>query len=897
MKSDILGGSTSIRKEITMLKKWLLVLLLAAMSLIGSAQTASHHDKEKQVAKSTIQKKSEEKSDKDKKEEKEDEEKEEEEDKVEAYSSLIKNAKVTRCGVMDLHIVEGQVYLELPLELLGREMLIGSTVTQTSDNGHSIVGSKPKDPLHVTFTLENERVQMRRVSTTYLTDDEGVAEALKTGMSPAILSNMKVEAYNPDSTKVVIDVTDFFVSDNELMTPFDTAGLYASMKLNKNFRRDLSYVKDIKAFEDNVSISSVLSYNYGLSNRNGFTLAKDVPFTIEMTRSIIVLPEETYRPRLADYRIGVFFSTRKFISSDPNKENRKFFVNRWDVQPKDSVAYLRGEKVEPIKPIVFYVDNTFPEWWKPYIKEGITQWNELFEEIGFKNVVQVRDFPTDDPTFDPDNLKYSCVRYAPISIQNAMGPSWMDPRTGEIIAASVYVYHDVIKLLGNWLFTQTAQADPSVRSYDIPREKLGDALRYVISHEVGHCLGLMHNMSASSTVPVDSLRSPSYTSKYGTTPSIMDYARFNYVAQPGDMERGVKLTPPRFGVYDKFTIEWTYKPIFEAQTLEEEAEITSKMITDAVAKNPVFRYGKQQFGGTVDPRAQSEDLGDNAVQATKYGIKNLKYILGNMHLWLADTDEDYRKVTDLYNSILRQYMLYISHVAGNVGGIYMNEVKSDDKMPRYAPVPRERQIEAMRYLFEMCDDLAWLDDAPIRKRMSITGSVSNSLRDMIFYQMVNSLIMVSKYEYLGDDPFTFEEGMNLLYDFVWNSKSSRNLTKEQMSLHEKYLDVMLQLGGLNKGGSGGSRALVDNFTYDSLLKEIGIEPAMAFPLQIESDNRPVSGFEWIPDNRFLTTSFTPAHIYGYLVKLKKHVARKKVFSSGDAKIHYKLLYDTLEKAL
>ncbi|MBR8703401.1 zinc-dependent metalloprotease [Porphyromonas levii] len=886
-----------------MVKKWFVALLFVAISVAGSAQTASHYDTMKQFTKSANKKKSEKKTDADKKEEgekdKDNEEEEKEEDnKVEAYSNLIKKAKVTRRGVMDLHIIEGQVYLELPLDLLGREMLIGSTVTRTSDNGHSIVGSKPKDPLHVTFTLENDRVQMRRMSSLYLTDDQDVAEALKTGMSPAILSNMKVKAYNPDSTKVVIDVTDFFVSDNDLMTPFDTGGgLYSSLRLNKSFRRDLSYVKGIKAFEDNVSISSVLSYNSGLSTRKGITLTKDVPFTIEMTRSIIVLPEKTYRPRLADYRIGVFFSGREFISSDPNNGNRKFFVNRWDIQPKDSVAYLRGEKVEPVKPIVFYIDNTFPEWWKPYVKEGITQWNELFEEIGFKNVVQVRDFPTDDPTFDPDNLKYSCVRYAPISIQNAMGPSWMDPRSGEIIAASVYVYHDVIKLLGSWLFTQTSQADPSVRSYDIPREKLGDALRYVISHEVGHCLGLMHNMSASSTIPVDSLRSPSYTSKYGTTTSIMDYARFNYVAQPGDMERGVKLTPPRFGVYDKFAIEWTYKPIFEAKTPEEEAIITSKIITDAVAQNPMFRYGKQQFGGTVDPRAQSEDLGDNAVQATKYGIKNLKYILGNMHLWLADNDEDYRKVTNLYNSILRQYTLYISHVAGNIGGCYMNEVKSDDKMPKYAPISRAHQREAMRYLFEMCDDLAWLDEAPIRKRMSITGSVSNSFRNMIFFQMINSLIMTSKYEYLGDDPFTFEEGMGLLYDYVWNSKSGRNLTEGHMSLQEQYLNVMLQLGGLNKGGAGGSKALVDNSTYDTLLKNIGVEPAMASSFQFELENRPVSGFEWLPDNRFLTSSITPAHIYGYLVKLKKHLAQKKFFSSGNAKIHYKLLYDTLDKAL
>ena len=225
----------------------------------------------------------------------------------------------------------------------------------------------------------------------------------------------------------------------------------------------------------------------------------------------------------------------------------------------------------------FYIDNTFPEKWKPYLREGVTQWNELFEQIGFKDVVAAKDFPTDDPEFDPDNIKYSCVRYAPSSIENAMGPSWVDPRSGEILNASVYLYHNVIKLISNWLFVQTAQADKDVRTVNIPDEMVGDALRYVLSHEIGHCLGFMHNMGASSTFPVDSLRSPEFTQKYGTTPSIMDYARFNYVAQPGDKERGVKLTPPRFGEYDKYLIKWTYTPVFNVNSAEEEAIITGKM--------------------------------------------------------------------------------------------------------------------------------------------------------------------------------------------------------------------------------------------------------------------------------------------------------------------------------
>lgn len=878
-----------------MLKKSLLLLTLGLVCTLGIAQSPlGKEGKNLRTYQSDKKEAGEKEGDEEQKDDK-DENKEEKEEQ--GYDKLIKKAKKTRRGVIDLHLIDGKVYLEIPINLMGREMLIGSTVTQTSDNGHGIVGSKPQDPLHVTFSMENEKVQMRSVSTLYLPDGDTMAEALKTSMSPAILLNMKIEAYNPDSTKVVVDMTDFFVSDNDLMSPFDNAGLYSAFKLNKSLKRDMSYIKDIKAFEDNVSISSVLSYTYGLSTRKGNTVVKDAPFTTEMTRSIILLPEKMYQPRFADYRIGLFFTSRFLLSSDPNQEGRRYFVNRWDIQPKDSTAYRRGELVEPVKPIVFYIDNTFPEWWKPYIKEGITQWNEVFEEIGFKNVVQVKDFPLNDPSFDPDNLKYSCVRYAPISIQNAMGPSWMDPRTGEIITASVYIYHDVIKLLGDWLFVQTAQADPGVRGYDIPKEKLGDALRYVISHEVGHCLGLMHNMGASHTIPVDSLRSPSFTQKYGTTHSIMDYARFNYVAQPGDMERGVKLTPPRFGKYDKYALSWAYKPILDAKTPEEDAVISSKIISEAIARDTTFRYGKQQFGGIVDPRAQSEDLGNDAIRATKYGIKNLKYILANMHTWMDDRDDDYKKISERYNGILRQYMLYLTHVSGNIGGSYMNEVKSGDTMPRYAPLSRAKQKEALKYLFEMYDDVDWLDSAKVRERMSLTGSVANSFRSMIFLHIMNSLLMVSSYEYLGDDPFTFEEQMDMLYDFVWNSKYDKKLTDVRYKLQEQYVDIMLRLGQFGGGQSGNRRALISSEADDKLLKDAGVIPTISCSCAHGASHREVSGFEWIPDNRYLTSSITPAHIYGYLIKAKKHLAFKKSFSSGEAKAHYTLLYKTLENAL
>jgi hypothetical protein len=347
------------------------------------------------------------------------------------------------------------------------------------------------------------------------------------------------------------------------------------------------------------------------------------------------------------------------------------------VEPKDVEAYKRGELVEPVKPIVFYLDTNLPEAWKPYAREGIEQWNDAFEKIGFKNVVQVRDFPTkeEDPEFDPDNLKYSCIRYAPIAFQNAMGPSWDDPRTGEIITASVMVYHDIVKLLNRWRFLQTAAADPNVRTMNIPDSIMGSAMRYVLSHEVGHCLGFMHNMCSSSAIPVDSLRSPSFTQKYGTTYSIMDYARFNHVAQPGDYERGVQMMPPRMGLYDEYAVKWLYTYLPDAKTPEEEQPWLDNLVRSH-AGDPIYRYGKQQIFNTLDPTSLSEDLGDDHVRASEYGIKNLKYIMKHLNEWYGEDDNDLTARETMYKYLLNQYLTYINHVYNVKGGMIMNERKA-----------------------------------------------------------------------------------------------------------------------------------------------------------------------------------------------------------------------------
>ena len=353
-----------------------------------------------------------------------------------------------------------------------------------------------------------------------LPDHAEIGRALATSNIGAIYRLFKIETFTPDSSAVVVDATNLFVSDDERLSPFDKYSqhtLSGRLKRKESFEKEKSYVTGIKSFSDNVSVSSSLNYRVTISERG----LRDLPVTIAATRSILLLDSLPVSPRITDSRIAVFPTGKMLYSPTTQGARPIWYANRWRLEPSDTEAYRRGELVDPVKPIVFYIDRNFPRTWLPYVIEGVNQWSELFEQIGFRNAVQARLFPEDDPEFDPDNLKYSCVRYAPVTIQNAMGPSWTDPRSGEIVSASVYLYHDVIELINNWLFIQTSPADPRVRQKQIPQEIIGDALRYVLSHEIGHCLGFMHNMGASSVIPVDSLRSPSFTRETGTTPSII----------------------------------------------------------------------------------------------------------------------------------------------------------------------------------------------------------------------------------------------------------------------------------------------------------------------------------------------------------------------------------------
>ena len=838
--------------------------------------------------------------------------------KTSEYEKLFKEKHETADGMIRLHKVKGKLYLEFPVALLGRDMLLGSTVSEISDNGDAVIGSKPTDPLWIQFTRTGDKVQVRKLVRDNVTDaaSPNIARSLANNNIGAIIKSYDIAAWSPDSCAVVFNATDLFLSDNKALTPFDPYGenlYYGRVTRSASYQSDKSFLGEIRAFEDNVVIRSHLSYTYTLK-AGSKEIASDVPFTAVMTRSLVLLPETPYEPRFVDSRMSVFPTGKILFSEREQQAKLLCYANRWRVEPSDEAAYRRGELVRPKKPIVFYIDPDFPESWRKPIFEAVEQWNEPFERIGFKQAVEAREFPKDDPEFDPDNIKYSCIRYAPIGISNAMGPSWVDPRSGEIVNASVYVFHDIVKLVNNWRFIQTAQADKSVRSVNLPREVMDDALRYVVTHEVGHCLGFMHNMSASAVIPVDSLRSPSFTQKYGTTTSIMDYARFNYVAQPGDMERGVRMTPPRFGVYDYYAVKWLYTPVFDAASPEEVYKITSRWITEAAA-DPVLRYGKQQ-GAVLDPRSQTEDLGDDAVKASEYGIRNLRYILANLNDWVKDEDRDYSYRTDIYKGIVSQYIRYIGHVFANVGGIYLNEKHVGDPVDAYKSVPKERQRAAVLFLLGQLADLDWMDDEGLMRNIQFMGSPKAYMQIAIIRAVVMSAVKVENSAQLSDDPYTVEACMKDIYDFVWKpTVQGKNPTEEQMMIQREYLLTICKAAGLKYAGTGA----VPKAFAGGPDEEIGFDPyAIAVPeclrgYQSMTDNLcycgsehvhshagadpgPVSGYN-PPRILYVVKQSLEAENYANLLRVQRLLKSRVNSGSQKTRMHYALMLHNIEKTL
>ena len=654
---------------------------------------------------------------------------------------ITKEATVAR-GFFNTYFNEktGKLYFEIPDSVMGRMYLLSSRITSTSDGQDYVAGQVNARPFLIRFSTDGRNVYMHQVQTLNTVGaDDAIAPSFARNNIDPVMKGFKVAARDKQST--FIDVTTFFGGNEKSISPIQDAGVLGKLlgtdsKLKGSFQSEASGISFAKSFERNIEIESLLTFQ--------LTGAVQKPYSVTVRRSLVVLPDSPMPMRFQDNRVGYFYTDKSIFSSDADRITDRTYIHRWRLEPKaeDSDRYFRGELVEPHQPIVFYVDSAFPEKWRQTIKDGIEVWNRAFERAGFKHAIKALDYPKDDPQFDPDNMNYNCFRYVTTSTANAMGPSYVDPRTGEILAADVIWYHNIVSLLHNWRFIQTGVVDKRVRTLKFDDDLMCESVKYAASHEVGHCLGLMHNMGASYSFPVEKLRDPQFTQQYGTTPSIMDYARNNYVAQPGDLERGVKLTPPEIGVYDLYAIDWGYRLIKEAKTPDDEKPVLEQWIQKH-AGDPMYEFGAQQMFSTVDPTDQTEDLSDDHIKASDYGISNLKILMQHFDEWLMERGERYDNVEKVYLEITKQYGRYVKHVVPYIGGIRYEEIRQGDNKPTAKHyISKAQQKRALQWLLQQIrtyDD--WLTPARLISKLEIDKTVNEKLRTQTVSSLMNGAIL------------------------------------------------------------------------------------------------------------------------------------------------------------
>ena len=604
------------------------------------------------------------------------------------YEELLKGA-VTDKGMFDVHRKGTDFLFEIPDSLMGRDILIVNKISGVPYALNDAGVNKGMGYGEKIVRFRKDTLYKKVWVMTYdprITSPEGdrITRSVRDNYRETAIEQFPIDAYGKDSASVVIKVNKVFDgSEKSFNNVFGSIGLPGSPK------KDLSKIESVKSFPENIIVKSLLSTSH---TEEGTT----IPLTVEITSNLVLLAREPMRPRFSDDRVGYFEIGHLYFNDEQQKAEERAFINRWRLEPKpeDVERYKKGELVEPQKPIELWIDPATPPVWVPYIKKGIVEWQEAFEAAGFKNAIVAREVTPDDREFDIDDVRYSVVTYAASEMANAMGPSVIDPRSGEIIEADIIWWHNVMSILHAWIRLQTGAVDPAARGNTLPTEVMGNAVRFVSSHELGHSLGLKHNFGASYSVPVDSLRSKSYTATNGTASSIMDYARFNYVAQPED---GITQLTPKIGTYDKHAINWGYRWL-DVKDPHEELPTLNAWLREH-ENDPEYWYGEQSREG-IDPRSQSEDLSNDAVLASTYGLKNLRRIIPHVTDWTSEEGKLQYEGGRLLMAIVFQWLAYADHVKTNVGGFYLNNVVAGHDIDRYVPVPADYQRKSVKYLID-----------------------------------------------------------------------------------------------------------------------------------------------------------------------------------------------------
>ena len=629
------------------------------------------------------------------------------------YADFVNEDTKTDEGLFKVHENKEKFIYEIPKSYLGKEMLLVTRIKELPaglGGGYVNAGSKINTQVIVWEQYKNKVLLKVKSYNAIANDSLPIYKSVKANNLEPIIYAFDIKSQNIDSTAVLVDVTKLFSTDVKAITALPT--FYRKTYKVKKLDTSRSFINSIKSYPKNIEVVQDFTFESDTppSNKSTNTI------TIRINQSMILLPENPMMSRVYDKRVGYFSLGNIDYNSEALKADSKRYIKRWRLEPKDEAAYNRGELVEPKKPIIYYLDPATPKKLRKYIKQGVDDWQKVFETAGFKNAIMAKMPPTneEDPEFSMEDVRYSSIRYVASTTRNAVGPSVSDPRSGEILESDIIWYHNHLRSYRNRYLLETGAANPSARTLNTTDKEIGDMMRMVIAHEVGHALGLPHNMAASFAYPTDSLRSGSFTQKNGIAATIMDYARYNYVAQPGD--KNIRFIR-QLGPYDHYAINWGYRKIANINKPDDEVKILNKWIEDK-ADNPVYRFGGQRF----DPSAQTEGIGNDQVKSSTYGIKNLKIVAKNLPKWTSDQTNNYEDLSELYGELLSVWSRYVGHVAGNIGGVYEFNKKPSQIGEIYIPASKAKQKESLNWLqTNVFQTQNWLLDKHILNKIDEAG--------------------------------------------------------------------------------------------------------------------------------------------------------------------------------
>lgn len=779
------------------------------------------------------------------------------------YAQVITPKAKSSFGFLTVHKVDNNYFFEIPDSMLNRDILIVNRISKAPTSRQKSRVGYPGDILGskvIRFeNKDNKRILVREYSYRERSENkDGMFQSVRNSNTQPIVANFGIETIKKDSLtrNYVINISVFLQKENPLFSFDADSKEYIGLL---NMVGEGTYIDTLKAFPKNIEISTTVTYQSkkGMSNV-GFleTGSPRIPLTYELNSSMVLLPEVPMKARLFDPRVGYFTVGYTDFDSNPQGIEYKKLITRWRLEPKDEAAYLRGELVEPKKPIVIYIDPATPKKWVPYLIQGVNDWQVAFEKAGFKNAIYALEAPTDDPSWSLEDARHSAIVYKPSDIPNASGPHINDPRTGEILETHINWYHNVMSLLRDWYMIQAGTIDEAARKMQLDDELMGQLIRFVSSHEVGHTLGLRHNFGSSHTVPVEKLRDKAWVEANGHTPSIMDYARFNYVAQPEDGITRAGIFP-RIGIYDKWSIEWGYRWLPQFQTPEDEVAFSNQSIIEKLKTDVRYTFGTESDPN--DPRNQSEDLGDDSMLASLYGIKNLKRIVPQILTWSYEPNKSYAGAGEIYSGVVSQFNRYLGHVTKNVAGIYSNSitVEQTDEIAREF-VPANIQKRAIAFLNEqLFTTPEWLIDRQLMEKAKILPvNVICSLQSGVLARLINknTLDKMSENEILnGKKAYTSAQMFNDLKKVIWSNLGQSDIYKRNMQ--KAYVENLINL--LDKKGNADKNA---------------------------SGKRPAY-------------SEAPAIAHGQLTELKRLATSAASMTSGTAKGHYQNLITLIDNAL